>query len=124
MEPFLQQLTDLIQTEPTLAKWVVVPSQPHGVFLQVLAESPRRMRGRRQLGGRYVAWVRGRVQPRRQETHRYFRAHGGGALNSSAVSLASGAKRGGQRSVAARVRPRRRVGQPSQPGTRRRDTGH
>ena len=38
MEPFLQQLTDLIQTEPTLAKWVVVPSQPHGVFLQVLAD--------------------------------------------------------------------------------------
>jgi hypothetical protein len=33
-----QQLTDLIQTEPTLAKWVVVPSQPHGVFLQVLAD--------------------------------------------------------------------------------------
>jgi hypothetical protein len=57
---------------------------------------PRRMRGRRQLGGRYVASVRGRVQPRRQETHRYFRANGGGALNSSAVSLASGAKRGGQ----------------------------
>jgi len=26
MEPFLQQLTDLIQTEPTLAKWIVVPS--------------------------------------------------------------------------------------------------
>src|ERR1035437_2235332 len=50
MELFLQQLTDLIQTEPTLAKWVVVPSQPHGVFLQVLAESHRRMRGRRQLG--------------------------------------------------------------------------
>jgi ATP-dependent helicase/nuclease subunit B len=26
MEPFLQQLTDLIQIEPTLAKWIVVPS--------------------------------------------------------------------------------------------------
>jgi hypothetical protein len=26
MEPFLQQLTDLIQDEPTLAKWAIVPS--------------------------------------------------------------------------------------------------
>jgi ATP-dependent helicase/nuclease subunit B len=30
MDPFLQQLTDVIRTKPTVAKWVVVPSQAVG----------------------------------------------------------------------------------------------